>query len=51
MNYNQPLFVQVDLVSMDLIINGEINAFGLNKIIFEPNFEIQSSIGARASWQ
>jgi GR25 family glycosyltransferase involved in LPS biosynthesis len=49
--YNTPLFVQADVVLMDLIIKGEINAFGLNKTIFEPNFEIQSSIGARASWQ
>ena len=49
--YNTPLFVQADVVLMDLIIKGKINAFGLSKTIFEPNFEIQSSIGNRTSWE
>ena len=49
--YNTPLFVQADVVLMDLIIKGKINAFGLSKTIFEPNFEIQSSIGNRATWK
>jgi GR25 family glycosyltransferase involved in LPS biosynthesis len=49
--YNTPLFVQADVVLMDLIIKGKINAFGLSKTIFEPNFEIQSSIGNRATWE
>lgn len=49
--YNTPLSVQADVVLMDLIIKGKINAFGLSKTIFEPNFEIQSSIGNRATWK
>ena len=50
-DYNTPLFVQADVVLMDLILRGEINAFGLKKTVFEPNFEIESSIGNRTSWE
>ena len=49
-NYNTPVFLQADVVLMDMIVEGKLRAFALNKPIFHQSSDLTSSIGARESW-
>ena len=39
-----------DLVLMDMIVEGKLRAFALNKPIFHQSSDLASSIGIRGSW-
>jgi GR25 family glycosyltransferase involved in LPS biosynthesis len=49
-NYNTPVFLQADVVLMDMIVEGKLRAFALNKPVFYQSDYLPSSIGARESW-
>ena len=49
-DYNTPVFLQADVVLMDMIVEGKLRAFGLNKPVFYQSDDLPSSIGARESW-
>ena len=49
-DYNTPVFLQADVVLMDMIVEGKLRAFGLNKPVFYQSDDLLSSIGARESW-
>ena len=49
-DYNTPVFSQADVVLMDMIVEGKLKAFGLNKSVFYQSSDLASSIGARESW-
>lgn len=49
-HYNTPVFLQADVVLMDMIVEGKLRAFGLNLPIFHQSSDLASSIGARESW-
>ena len=44
-DYNTPVFLQADVVLMDMIVEGKLRAFGLNKPIFHQSSDLASSIG------
>ena len=44
------MFLQADVVLMDMIVEGKLRAFGLNKPVFYQSDDLPSSIGARESW-
>ena len=49
-DYNTPVFLQADVLLMDMIVEGKLRAFGLNKPVFHQSSDVASSIGARESW-
>ena len=49
-DYNTPVYLQADVVLMDMIVEGNLRAFALNKPIFYQSSDLASSIGARESW-
>ena len=49
-DYNTPVFLQADVLLMDMIVEGKLRAFGLNKPVFHQSSDLASSIGARESW-
>ncbi len=49
-DYNTPVFLQADVVLMDMIVEGKLKAFALNKPVFYQSDYLPSSIGARESW-
>lgn len=49
-DYNTPVFLQADVVLMDMIVEGKLKAFALNKPVFYQSSDLPSSIGARESW-
>jgi GR25 family glycosyltransferase involved in LPS biosynthesis len=49
-DYNTPVFLQADVLLMDMIVEGKLRAFGLNKPVFHQSADLASSIGARESW-
>lgn len=49
-DYNSPVWLQADVVLMDMITAGELKAYALNKPLFEQSGTLESSIGARATW-
>lgn len=49
-DYNTPVFLQADVVLMDMIVEGKLRAFGINKPVFYQSDDLPSSIGARESW-
>ena len=49
-DYNTPVFLQADVVLMDMIVEGKLKAFALNKPVFYQSDDLPSSIGARESW-
>ena len=50
LDYNTPVTLQADVVLMHLITDGKLNAFALKKPLFKQSSDLESSIGARASW-
>lgn len=49
-DYNTPVFLQADVVLMDMIVEGKLRAFALNKPVFHQSSDLASSIGTRESW-
>ena len=49
-DYNTPVFLQADVVLMDMIVEGKLRAFALNKPVFHQSSDLASSIGVRESW-
>ena len=49
-DYNTPVHLQADVVLMDMIVEGKLRAFALNKPLFHQSSDLASSIGARESW-
>ena len=49
-NSNTPVYAQSDVILMDLITNGSIEALALKNPVFEQSSDLKSSIGSRNSW-